>query len=555
MKNSELKEWIGKSSFAVEEDKKTFEQEILLLLAEEKTAVLVRKNTIASLKDVYLSLTASKSAFELSLLSQLGTNNTSEFLKNYFLELLGDDIQLPNQGTAIEIIVHLCTKQLNSDYIRQLLQTGALAFYSVNHLQLLKQFYSDNIKVFIDFYAEFATSHSDENKRLVLELLHILYPTSLGENTASNLDFYFKEILPHFISRFGHRTDLQIHKHVDRITEWFMVWLRYQEKTEQHLEQEDSYYEMEFATIIKYIPEFIWWNNGLYYRNGDKNFYFGSPGFFHLAKGGSIRNAPDRHHFTRRMAKIFVNLPYDFDQTDKDMYIYCYGKALKAGNLLSDMLQQFVRHHADHNDLQEELEKWNPIIQKLADPEFEAFHPVQAVEFTGYIYHCLRDKPGFTVQRRSIATLLRDSIAYNTRIRERAERREAIRQAREQRAKAEKRKKLGSWKPHKTIQHYELYPYKIVELTNKQMLQNEGLVMNHCVGSYAQQCLNGHCTIWSLREKKQNNWFSLVTIELDRNKTVRQASARFNATPTKEHMDMVSDWAAANKVNLGQFRG
>lgn len=551
MKALEARDCIKKLSFDNEQDRNIFQEEISSLLDEEKTSILVKKNTLEELRNLYISLSSSKSIFELSLASK--NSSSSTFLKDFFLELIGDDIRLPSQGSAIEFLVNICARKLEKEYIIDLLKTDILSFYQLNHLQLLQQFYFDNLTVFIDFYTTYGKEHTDVHKKLVVEILHILYPTSLGENTAEDLDYFLREILPAFIQRFENHPDLNIYEHVERVTEWFMVWFRYYEKTEDKLVENDEYYEMDFKTIVKYIPEFIWWNNGLYYRNGDKNFYFGSLGFFHLAKGGSIRNAPDKHHFTRRMAKIFVNLPYHFDQTEKDMYIYCYGKALGAGGLLSDMLQQFVRHHAGNKDLEEELEKWNPIIQKLSCDEFEALDNGQAVEFMGYIYHCLRDKPDFTVQRRTMANLLRDSEAYNTRIRERAQQREAQRQAREREAEAYRKKKEGKWNPHKSVKPYGYEPYKIVELTNKHQLINEGLVMNHCVGSYEMACMKGHCSIWSLREFKKKSWFSLVTIELDRNNNIRQASARFNSTPHKDHMKIILSWAQENKVNAGRF--
>ncbi|MGK0388973.1 MAG: hypothetical protein ACI94Y_001706 [Maribacter sp.] len=551
MTTAEIQKFVEKSSFGIESDRLTLQEEIRVLLADENLAVLVRRNTLESLKDLYLSLSASKSAFELSLLAQFGTGSSSaDFLQNYFNDFLKNGVLFPTKGGAIETFVHLAARQLDKAYITKLLQSKALEFYQINHLQQLKHFYFDNLRTFIDFYADFSHDYSDKDKILVMELLHMLYPTSLGENSAKDLHTFLQDIMPHFVERFKHRTDLQVYDYIDRIAEWFMVWLRYQYQIEKELGKGDEYYEMDFPTIVKYIPEFIWWNNGLYYRNGDKNFYFGSLGFFHLAKGGSVRKAPDRHHFTRRMAKVFVNLPYYFDQTEKDMYIYCYGAALGAGGLLSEMLQEFVRHHPDHTELQEELEHWNPVIQKLVDPGFEALDRYQATEFMGYIYHCIRDKPGFTVQRRTLANLLRDSNEYNARIRERAQQRDRLRQQREERAKQQKKEKLGIWKAHSSIKPYENQPYKIVELTNKQMLQQEGLIMNHCVGSYSGRCLSGEYSIWSLREFKNRTWYSLVTIELDKKKNMVQTSARFNATPSREHRKIIEVWSGLNEVNL-----
>ncbi len=325
-----------------------------------------------------------------------------------------------------------------------------------------------------------------------------------------------------------------------------MVWLRHTLKIEEELEEDDPYYEMDFPTIIKYIPEFIWWNNGLFYRNGNKNFYFTSLGFFHLAKGGSIRNAPDHHHFTRRMAKVFVNLPFDFNQGNKDMYIYCYGKSLGAGDLLSETLQHFFRHHATPQELQDELEKWNPIIQKLSNSEFEELSENRARDLLGYLYHCLRDKVGFTVQRRTIAQLIQESNAYYERIQIRAAQRAEVERARLERIK--KAKKKDTWEVHEKVKPYKKDGYKIIELTTRIELENEGSVMNHCVGSYMHMCKTNKCSIWSLRERRKDVWYSRVTIELNRANKIVQSSARFNATPSKEHFNVIKEWADLNKI-------
>lgn len=555
MNTKELNKALDGLTFNDPNEKGHFHSEMESLLASTTTAHLVRGNTIPLLKDLFVILSSNQSAFSASLLASLRQANHSQLLLDYFVRFDELDLVFPNKGTEIEVFVHLCSKGLENDELETILSLKILENYQAQHLQLLPYFYSENIAVFIEFFRLFNSDYPIREKILILELLHLLYPTTLRDDAAQDFHYYFQHILPHFIQRFSHRmTAEQLYTHTDKIAEWYMTWSRHYHKEENESKVNDEYYEMDFPTIVKYIPEFIWWNNGLYYNNGDKNFYFGSPGFFHLAQGGSIRNAPDKHHFTRRMAKIFVNLPYDFNQTDKDMYIYCYSQAMGAGPLLTEMLQQFVRHPNDAIELQVELDRWNPVIQKLSDPQFEQFNRLEATELLGYIYHCLRDQPGFTVQRRSITNLFRESEAYHTRIRERAQQREVARRRRERLAEAERKRKDGVWNKHSSIQPLKEDSFKIVELTNKHMLNNEGLVMNHCVGSYSNKCMAGNCSIWSLREYKKNVWFSLITIELNKGKRIVQASGRFNATPKSEHMAIVRRWAKSNDVDMGVWK-
>ena len=165
----------------------------------------------------------------------------------------------------------------------------------------------------------------------------------------------------------------------------------------------------------------------------------------------------------------------------------------------------------------------------------------------------MRDKPDFSVQRKSVANLLRDSDEYNTRLQDRADRREQERIERERRAKAEKKRQNPTWGPHKKVQPIELKEYKIIELRNQTALVQEGSKLNHCVGSYVNKCKSGNCSIWSLRKKRYNkkgvlDWYSQVTIELNKGNRIVQSSARFNASPSKEHKEIINKWASDNNI-------
>ncbi len=577
MKWADIQAAIRKLKFPEKKDKGFFEEELRHLLEENNTKHLIKLNTINALRDLYLMINAETTALDVSILkSVLEGNTSSRSLLDYFLSYINEGGVLPGEAGAVDAFFHLCNRNIDKNILLELLKTNLLSFYKMNDLLKLKYFYVENLKTLTSFYDKYEKEHSTENKNLALNLLHILYPTILDEESPDDLHYFIINIVPMFEKRFAHRFQPNaLREYIHRFAEWFMLWLRYDKKEEEGLEADDEYYDMEFETIVKYITEFIWWKNGLYYRNGDKNFYYGSPGFFHLAKGGSIRKAPDQRHYTRRMAKVFVNIPYDFDQTDKDMYLYCYCKSLNAGDRLTEALQRFIRHHQQIADLNQELESWNPVIQKLATPEFEELVPAQINDLLGYLYHCLRDKPDFTVQRRTLRHLLRDSEAYYLQIQERAIARqqraaepepEAVNLEQAylnrqldwramQRLNADQRKRLADleqkWEPHSKIKPMTIGgDYKIEELTSKQELNEEGYIMNHCVGTYALKCRRKECSIWSLRQFKNNKWYSLVTIEVDRRPKIIQSAARFNATPSATHQKMIERWARNNSIHF-----
>ncbi|MEL6924086.1 MAG: PcfJ domain-containing protein, partial [Bacteroidota bacterium] len=394
---------------------------------------------------------------------------------------------------------------------------------------------------------------SEAERSLVFEMLHLLYPTSLQENAASQLVQFLQEVLPHFVERFAHRMDQEtLFQHPDRWAEWFMVWQRHMLRTEEELEEDQNeYYETDFATVVKYIPEFLWWNNGYYFSNGDKNFHFGSECFCFLAAGGSIRKAPDWRHYTRRMARTLMNLPYYFDQQSYDMYIYSFCQSLGAGPQLSRCLQQYIRHPDNAAAMQEEMDRWNPIIHKLTSERFENLGEAAALELVGFLYHCLRDQPEYSVQGRTVDQLITDSNEYYERIHVRANIRENRRREREARRAANATMPdILKWDKHPSIHAFNYKGFQIIELTNEHMLQLEGRTMNHCVGSYARRCANKQCTIWSLRQLRQVPSRSCVTIEISKHRHIIQMRGRFNATPSKEHRDIIKRWAAKEQIEI-----
>lgn len=76
-----------------------------------------------------------------------------------------------------------------------------------------------------------------------------------------------------------------------------------------------------------------------------------------------------------------------------------------------------------------------------------------------------------------------------------------------------------------------------------QDLINEGQNLSHCVGSYVNRIVSGYSKIYFVRMKAHPD-DSYVTIELDKNNNLVQASARCNATPNKATMDYIHQFVA-----------
>ena len=92
--------------------------------------------------------------------------------------------------------------------------------------------------------------------------------------------------------------------------------------------------------------------------------------------------------------------------------------------------------------------------------------------------------------------------------------------------------------------------YKIVELCTSEELEAESRVMSHCVRTYANRCARGRCSIWSLRFVRGGKTTSLVTVEVNPNRMIVQAKARFNARPDEDDMELIREWAQREKLKM-----
>ncbi len=202
MKIDDVKKWLNKTNVLLEEDNALFVSEINVLLKDDFCRSLVLKNSLEGLKDVFLHLNADKSPLAFSMFHP--SKSESNLLYNYFHNYLKEEINFPTNSGGIELFIHCCAKNLSDEYIIKLLKSELLSFYQYDNLQRLKYFYYDNIEVLIDVFIENKNTFSKEEKILMVDILDILYPTSLSENSKNELREYIQNILPFFVQRFSH---------------------------------------------------------------------------------------------------------------------------------------------------------------------------------------------------------------------------------------------------------------------------------------------------------------------------------------------------------------
>lgn len=536
-------------SFSNSKERDEFLNDVNVLLKHPKLKRLVLPKSIRSLHFLYLSLNAELNMFRM-LLNQ-NSNKDSNLLQKFFQEISGDELFFPKKAESIEIFIKLCDTNISKVNLRKLLKSNFLDNYPLDRIQKISEMYALNINAVIQYFSEYSDQLSKEENILVFDILFLLKPSQIDEKIVSDIYFFLKNIVPYFTIRFAHRMNQkELFGHPEKIVIWFIVWKKHQYQLEENEINGVPYYETDFPTIIKYITEYIWWNNGLRYGGDNKKYKFGSNEFFFLATGGSIRKLTNDRPYTRRMAREFTQLPFDLDLGKQhNVYLYLFGKSLGGGEKLSRSLMRFMRHPNGAVAIQIEFDKWNPVIQKFSSDEFEVLVDEAIETLMGYVYHCLRDKPNYSVQGKTIVHMMHESDAYYRRILRRMEERQ---RRIDERMAREKAPVVRKWSRQKNIKplfrankekgNRVLSTFNIVELVNEQQLLQEGKVLEHCVGGYVHKCMQSSTSIWSLRYLESGGWKSKVTIELNR-KTIVQIRGKRNSTPKLKDRTIIEKWA------------
>lgn len=100
-----------------------------------------------------------------------------------------------------------------------------------------------------------------------------------------------------------------------------------------------------------------------------------------------------------------------------------------------------------------------------------------------------------------------------------------------------------SWRPTDAEAKARREVYLVVQLTSASELVAESSAMHHCVWSYAQACITGNASIWSLRLKSDKSLSRLLTIELDRQHRMVQVRGFGNRVARASENNVLDRWA------------
>jgi len=98
--------------------------------------------------------------------------------------------------------------------------------------------------------------------------------------------------------------------------------------------------------------------------------------------------------------------------------------------------------------------------------------------------------------------------------------------------------------------------YRIIQLMSAKELQKEGQTMRHCVASYAQSCKMGNTSIWSFTLKTIDKLWEekhLLTIELNKMRTIVQIRGKHNARADEKEMRIIQKWATQERLQLSRW--
>ncbi|MFI4852333.1 MAG: PcfJ domain-containing protein [Gimesia chilikensis] len=94
----------------------------------------------------------------------------------------------------------------------------------------------------------------------------------------------------------------------------------------------------------------------------------------------------------------------------------------------------------------------------------------------------------------------------------------------------------------------------IRELLNSYELDAEGNQMNHCVGSYADSCVGGECSIWSMQIELQQGFKKAITIEVRKeNNLISEVRGKANRLPNPRERNVLRRWAETAGLEFSRY--
>ncbi len=404
---------------------------------------------------------------------------------------------------------------------------------------------------------------NEKKGRNLKEAIPKIYHEELdGENlrnpTAKEIAFAFKrsssrENLLHLMLYIGENSDLledaSYIKGIEMIANHADSWIRPLEAWHVKRHNRDwQFSQLLRHLFVKYdVPQFmdnVWFTENETYQNWYK----------HIGAGQNIRTAPELPiTLTKKMAHNFLNAPknYKVDEALRWGQVHALGgdkrlvDALRGTRLIEnfsndDFWLNVIRFFIENPML--DVRHVNPIVDFIWNHKFanqRIFVERGVMEEIG------PPQPNFSMRGRTPRSLLRQVNDWHRQL--------------------GKESKQGSYEwehseigdlviKEQRMDNYTPKYWRIQELLSTDELIEEGRAMKHCVSSYAESCVTGKTSIWSMETEDEYGRNKVLTIEvLMSEQLIRQARGKRNRLPTPKERSILKRWTRKEKLKIADY--
>lgn len=99
----------------------------------------------------------------------------------------------------------------------------------------------------------------------------------------------------------------------------------------------------------------------------------------------------------------------------------------------------------------------------------------------------------------------------------------------------------------------KIVEWSMTQILNTKALNEEGSSQHHCVSVYVDKCKSSACSIWSLKECRNNVFKRVLTIELRNDGSVVQVRGYANRAARPHEKVIVSAWARDNHLYISHY--
>ena len=274
----------------------------------------------------------------------------------------------------------------------------------------------------------------------------------------------------------------------------------------------------------------------------------------HIGVGNNIRTAPELPvSLTKKMAHHFLNAPkqYSVDEALRWGQVHALGgdrrlvDALRGTRLLNDYSNDdfwlnVIRFFIANPML--DVNHVNPIIDFIWNQKFQNRRVF--VE-RGVIEEIDPPQPNFSMKGRTPNTLLRQVNDWHG----------TLGRNRKQGNLHWEHSNIGELRlEERSRDKYRTINWHIRELLSTEELIDEGRALKHCVYTYADSCVSGKTSIWSLEIEDEGSRKKVLTIEmLLGSKLIRQVRGKGNRRPTQKEKNLLMRWVRKENLEIADY--